>query len=101
MIQFDEEKHSEAAMLLDLEDSLGVMGSGELMKSLVFFDIGKLEAELVQIVKQEEVCTLLYILHGYGDSNFESFIFFQGLLFISLHIVIKLSGVIYIIYHIS
>ena len=61
MIQFDEEKHSEAAMLLDLEDSLGVMGSGELMKSLVFFDIGKLEAELVHIVKQEEVCTLLYI----------------------------------------
>ena len=41
-----------------LEDSLGVMGSGEWMKSLVFFDIGKLEAELVQIVKQEEVCTL-------------------------------------------
>ena len=42
-------------MLLDLEDSLGVSGSG---KSLVFFDIGKLEAELVQIVKQEEVSTV-------------------------------------------
>ena len=43
-------------MLLDLEDSLSVSGSG---KSLVFFDIGKLEAELVQIVKQEEVRTVL------------------------------------------
>ena len=50
-------------MLLGQEDSLGVMGSGEsivigsgdLMKSLVFFDISKLEAELVQIIKQEEV----------------------------------------------
>ena len=69
MIQFDEEKHSEAAMLLDLEDSLGVMGSGELMKSLVFFDIGKLEEELVQIVKQEEVCTL----------HMKSFIFDMGM----------------------
>ena len=45
-------------MLLDQEDSLGVMGgSGELMKSLVFFDIDKLEAELVKLVVQEEVST--------------------------------------------
>ena len=38
-------------MLLDQEDSLGVLSSGD----LVFFDISKLEAELVQIVQQEEV----------------------------------------------
>ena len=50
-------------MLLDQEDSLGVMGLGEsiVMSSvesvmpLIFFDISKLEAELVQIIKQEEV----------------------------------------------
>ena len=73
MIQFDEEKHSEGAMLLlGLEDSLGVMGSGEFMKSLVFFDIGKLEEELVQIVKQEEVCTL-------HNVHMKSFIFDMGM----------------------
>ena len=54
-------------MLLGQEDSVGVigsrsresivMGSGDLMKSLIFFDISKLEAELVQIIKQEEVST--------------------------------------------
>ena len=37
-------------MLLDPGDSV------ESMKSLVFFDISKLEAELVEIMKQEEVC---------------------------------------------
>ena len=54
-----------AAMLLNKEDSLGVMGSGdsivvgsrESVNSLMFFDISKLEAELVQIIRQEEVCT--------------------------------------------
>ena len=52
-------------MLLNKEDSLGVMGSGdsivvgsrESVNSLMFFDISKLEAELVQIIRQEEVCT--------------------------------------------
>ena len=53
----DEVKHRKAAMLLDQEDSLGVLSSRDLMKSLVFFDIGKLEAELVQKVQQEEVWT--------------------------------------------
>ena len=65
-IQIDEEKHQTvAAMLLDQEDSLGVMGLGESIvmssvesvKPLMFFDINKLEAELVQIIKQEEVST--------------------------------------------
>ena len=66
VMQIDEEKHQTvAAMLLNQEDSLGVKGSGdsivvgsrESVKSLMFFDISKLEAELVQIIKQEEVCT--------------------------------------------
>ena len=58
MIQINETTHRQAEMLLDQEDSLAVMSSGDFMKALVFFDIGKLEAELVQIVKQEEVCSL-------------------------------------------
>ena len=66
MIQIDEEKHQTvAAMLLDQEDSLCTMGLGESIvissvesvKPLMFFDINKLEAELVQIIKQEEVST--------------------------------------------
>ena len=66
VIQIDEEKHQTvAAMLLDQEDSLCTMGlresivmsSVESVKPLMFFDINKLEAELVQIIKQEEVST--------------------------------------------
>ena len=66
VIQIDEEKHQTvAAMLLDQEDSLCTMGLGESIvissvesvKPLMFFDINKLEAELVQIIKQEEVST--------------------------------------------
>ena len=66
VIYIDKEKHQTvAAMLLDQEDSLCmmglgesiVMGSGESVKPLMFFDISKLEAELVQIIKQEKVST--------------------------------------------
>ena len=82
VIQIDEEKHQTvAAMLLDQEDSLCmmgsgesiVMGSGESVKPLMFFDISKLEAELVQIIKQEEVSTWKAYINSYDILNLLSF----------------------------